>query len=96
MLFYSISKFISCQIQLNSFFFNNPINVNLIVLDIIDAINTQGNESAKRTLVRLSQKLKGVEKGTPLSVNGQVNLLIQQAKDPTNLCRMYYGWKPHA
>ena len=59
-------------------------------------MNTQGNESAKRTLVRLSQKLKGVEKGTPLSVKGQVNLLIQQAKDPTNLCRMYHGWKPHA
>jgi len=35
------------------------------------------NESAKRTLLRLGRKLRGVEKGTPLSVNGQVNLLMQ-------------------
>ena len=62
---------------------------------IADPVEGNVNESAKRTLIRLSQKLKGVEKGTPLSVNGQVNLLIQQAQDPTNLCRMFHGWKPH-
>lgn len=61
-----------------------------------DQSESHVNESAKRTLLRLGQKLKGVEKGTPLSVNGQVNLLIQQAMDPGNLCRMYHGWRPHA
>lgn len=61
-----------------------------------DGGDSQVNESAKRTLVRLSQKLKGVEKGTPLSVSGQVNLLIQQARDPANLARLWHGWKPQA
>jgi serine-protein kinase ATM len=66
-----------------------------ISFDDRDQLEDEVNESAKRTLLRLGQKLRGVEKGTPLSVNGQVNLLIQQAMDPTNLCRMYQGWRPH-
>ncbi|XP_059352933.1 serine-protein kinase ATM-like [Daphnia carinata] len=60
------------------------------------SVDTEVNESAKRTLVRLSQKLRGVEKGTPLSVRGQVNLLIQQATDPANLYRIFHGWRPQA
>ncbi|XP_065687565.2 serine-protein kinase ATM [Patagioenas fasciata] len=52
------------------------------------------NKVAERVLMRLQEKLKGVEEGTVLSVGGQVNLLIQQAMDPKNLCRLFYGWKP--
>uniref|UniRef100_A0A8D2ZRU2 Serine-protein kinase ATM n=1 Tax=Scophthalmus maximus TaxID=52904 RepID=A0A8D2ZRU2_SCOMX len=37
------------------------------------------NKVAERVLLRLQEKLKGVEQGTVLSVGGQVNLLIQQA-----------------
>ncbi len=59
-----------------------------------DQLEDEVNESAKRTLLRLGRKLRGVEKGIPLSVNGQVNLLIQQAMDPTTLCRMCQGWRP--
>lgn len=52
------------------------------------------NKVAERVLMRLQEKLKGVEEGTVLSVGGQVNLLIQQAMDPKNLSRLFPGWKP--
>jgi serine/threonine-protein kinase ATR len=31
----------------------------------------------------------------PLSVEGQVHRLIEEATDETNLLRMYVGWMPH-
>ncbi|XP_030331993.1 serine-protein kinase ATM isoform X1 [Strigops habroptila] len=52
------------------------------------------NKVAERVLMRLQEKLKGVEEGTVLSVGGQVNLLIQQAMDPKNLSQLFFGWKP--
>ncbi|XP_075347105.1 serine-protein kinase ATM [Mycteria americana] len=52
------------------------------------------NKVAERVLMRLQEKLKGVEEGTVLSVGGQVNLLIQQAMDPKNLSRLFPGWRP--
>ncbi|XP_031716383.1 serine-protein kinase ATM isoform X1 [Anarrhichthys ocellatus] len=51
------------------------------------------NKVAERVLLRLQEKLKGVEEGTVLSVGGQVNLLIQQAMDPENLSRLFPGWQ---
>ncbi|CAB1347999.1 unnamed protein product [Coregonus sp. 'balchen'] len=51
------------------------------------------NKVAERVLLRLQEKLKGVEEGTVLSVGGQVNLLIQQAMDPNNLSRLFHGWQ---
>uniref|UniRef100_A0A7N8YQ22 non-specific serine/threonine protein kinase n=1 Tax=Mastacembelus armatus TaxID=205130 RepID=A0A7N8YQ22_9TELE len=51
------------------------------------------NKVAERVLLRLQDKLKGVEEGTVLSVGGQVNLLIQQAMDPKNLSRLFPGWQ---
>ncbi|XP_007934807.1 serine-protein kinase ATM [Orycteropus afer afer] len=55
--------------------------------------NQSFNKVAERVLMRLQEKLKGVEEGTVLSVGGQVNLLIQQAMDPKNLSRLFPGWK---
>ncbi|KAK8756671.1 hypothetical protein V5799_000627 [Amblyomma americanum] len=55
----------------------------------------QRNRLARRMLLRLEQKLRGVEEGAPLSVAGQVNLLIQQAVDPQNLSRLFPGWQPY-
>ncbi|XP_059502620.1 serine-protein kinase ATM isoform X2 [Stegostoma tigrinum] len=52
------------------------------------------NKVAERVLLRLQEKLKGVEGGAVLSVGGQVNLLIQQARDPKNLSRLFPGWQP--
>lgn len=52
------------------------------------------NKMAKRMLLRLKQKLDGVEDGVHLSVSGQVNHLIREAMDPKNLCRLFPGWQP--
>nr|NP_001107666.1 ataxia telangiectasia mutated [Strongylocentrotus purpuratus]ABY60856.1 ataxia telangiectasia mutated [Strongylocentrotus purpuratus] len=52
------------------------------------------NQVAERVLLRLRQKLGGVEDGVTLSVAGQVSLLIQEARDPKNLSRLYPGWSP--
>ncbi|XP_036392549.1 serine-protein kinase ATM-like [Megalops cyprinoides] len=51
------------------------------------------NKVAERVLLRLQEKLKGVEEGAVLNVSGQVNLLIQQAMDPKNLSRLFPGWQ---
>lgn len=50
---------------------------------------------AERVLLRLEQKLQGIEDGVQLSVSGQVNLLIQEARDPKNLSRLFHGWQPY-
>ena len=52
------------------------------------------NKMAERVLLRVKQKLDGVEEGVHLSVSGQVNLLIRQAIDVNNLCRLFPGWQP--
>lgn len=56
--------------------------------------NTQVNAVAERALLRLRQKLQGLEEGVTLSVSGQINHLIQEARDPKNLCRVFPGWQP--
>ncbi|KAJ8368814.1 hypothetical protein SKAU_G00088420 [Synaphobranchus kaupii] len=67
--------------------------------DVLDAhrkasSDTQSfNKVAERVLLRLQEKLKGVEEGAVLNVSGQVNLLIQQAMDPKNLSRLFPGWQ---
>ena len=52
------------------------------------------NKMAERVLIRLQEKLEGIEEGVPLSISGQVNHLIQEATDPANLCRLFPGWQP--
>ncbi len=51
------------------------------------------NKMAERVLLRLQEKLEGIEDGVPLSVSGQVNHLIQEATDPENLCVLFPGWQ---
>ena len=51
------------------------------------------NKMAERVLIRLQEKLEGIEDGVPLSVVGQVNHLIQEATDPKNLCMLFPGWQ---
>ncbi|KAL5010879.1 hypothetical protein ScPMuIL_013184 [Solemya velum] len=53
------------------------------------------NKTAERALLRLQQKLQGIEDSIQLSVSGQVNLLIQEARDPKNLARLFPGWQPY-
>lgn len=56
--------------------------------------NTDLNKMAERVLIRLQEKLEGIEDGVPLSVSGQVNHLIQEATDPENLSVLFSGWQP--
>ena len=55
---------------------------------------TSQGDAAARALMRIRQKLNGYEDahGDALSVEGQVKLLVTQAQDPDNLCRLFYGW----
>lgn len=52
------------------------------------------NKGAERVLIRLKQKLQGYEYGEPLSVQGQVTQLINEAVDPERLCKLFPGWAP--
>lgn len=51
--------------------------------------------TAERALLRLRAKLQGTESGRPTTVESQVGMLIQQAVDPANLCRLFVGWQPY-
>ncbi|CAM9360080.1 unnamed protein product, partial [Sphacelaria rigidula] len=55
-----------------------------------------GGDAAQRALARIKHKLQGYEdpNGDAMSVEGQVKLLVNQARDPENLCRLYPGWAP--
>ncbi|KAJ3289201.1 hypothetical protein HK104_007669 [Borealophlyctis nickersoniae] len=48
-----------------------------------------GNKEAERALLDVRKKLS-----SPLSVEYQVNELIQSAMDPRNLCKLFPGWQP--
>jgi len=54
----------------------------------------QGNRMAERALRVLVSKLEGREDGSPLSISGQVGSLIQHARNPDHLSRIYIGWSP--
>lgn len=57
---------------------------------------TEVNKTAERALARLRLKLQGMEEeGIATSIEGQVNRLIQQAKDPANLCKLFHGWQAY-
>jgi len=50
---------------------------------------------AERVLMRVAQKLDGIEEGQLMSVAGQVNTLVQQARDPRRLHAIFNGWQPY-
>jgi serine-protein kinase ATM len=51
---------------------------------------------ANRTLMRIRNKLQGFDDSSfsSLSVEGFVQLLITEAQDPRNLCKVFAGWAP--
>ncbi|KAL3152004.1 hypothetical protein ABBQ32_001124 [Trebouxia sp. C0010 RCD-2024] len=55
---------------------------------------TLANADAERALLRLKQKLAGMEggQGEARGVKGQVQQLLQDAQNPDKLCKMYVGW----
>ena len=56
----------------------------------------EDTDQVGRLLLRLGEKLDAIEDGSaiPMSVSGQVGRLIQDATDPSNLCRLFPGWQP--
>jgi ataxia telangiectasia mutated family protein len=60
------------------------------------ARDTTGSEWAHAVLVALAAKLSGETLGRRISVRAQVAHLIEDARAPANLCRMYFGWAPFA
>lgn len=56
---------------------------------------------AKTHVCDIEQRLQGVIKnrnkvlGLPLSIEGHVHYLIQEATDDKLLCQMYLGWGPY-
>ena len=64
--------------------------------DDVSSAEDENKEGAK-TIARINEKLQGYEdstSGEQQSVEGQVQLLINSARDPDNLCDMYFGWMP--
>jgi ataxia telangiectasia mutated family protein len=53
-----------------------------------------GNRDAHRALMRIKQKLQGFENGEVLGVEGHVAMLINEARDPNKLAKLYVGWSP--
>ena len=54
----------------------------------------EGNLDAERALMRVKQKLDGYEDGELRSIEGQVQQLLHDARDPHKLAVMYAGWAP--
>jgi len=55
------------------------------------------NDEGSRAISKIHQKLQGYEDGTSgesMSVEGQVQFLINEARDPDNLCVLFAGWSP--
>ena len=56
-----------------------------------------GKDAAERTLRRVLHKLQGQEdpsSGEALSIEGQVDLLLNEARSPHNLSKLFPGWAP--
>jgi FKBP12-rapamycin complex-associated protein len=57
---------------------------------------SEKNAAAKKFLRRIRDKLNGndFEGSRDLPVNVQVDMLIDEATAPVNLCQMFKGWYP--
>jgi phosphatidylinositol kinase/protein kinase (PI-3 family) len=60
--------------------------------------DTGRNAAAAQAISRIQEKLQGCEEGAhgeQQTVSSQVQLLVNEAKDPNNLCKLYVGWCPY-
>jgi serine-protein kinase ATM len=59
-------------------------------------IGGAGRNAAERTLQRIRSKLQGFEDPTSggLSVEGQVEFLINESRSVDNLSKLFVGWSP--
>lgn len=67
-----------------------------LVLNCTQSLSSSSTDAAKRTLLRIKNKLQGSDDptGDILSVKGQVSMLINEATSEANLCRLFAGWAP--
>ena len=62
-----------------------------------DPLSFASSETTAKTLNKIKEKLQGYEdstSGEQQGVKGQVQLLINSARDPNNLCIIFPGWGP--
>lgn len=55
------------------------------------------HDAGSRAIAKIHEKLQGYEEGTSSerqSVEGQVQLLVNSARDPDNLAVLFPGWSP--
>lgn len=59
--------------------------------------DTDANVMARRALLRLEEKLDGkhVSRSESATVEGHVEILIQEAMSPQNLCQLFVGWQAY-
>ncbi len=57
-----------------------------------ESSSVSGNRDAHHAMLRIRQKLQGVENGEVLGVEGHVAMLINEARDPNLLAKLYVGW----
>ena len=91
---WTISSEKASRLQLNKTTNNDATILDMGTNDTQDVLEGEKNKMANRALLRLKQKLSGVEGGSFLSIEGQINYLILEAKDKNNLCKLYPGWQP--
>ena len=53
-------------------------------------------DAAERTINRIKNKLQGIEDpaSDPFSVDGQLEFIVNEAQDISNLSKIYFGWAP--
>lgn len=90
---------LSIQQQQNRQKANNVDGKSVIVGESVNAVhnpNEVTNMKARMIVDRVKQKLTGNDFNTTeeISVQRQVDLLIQQATNNENLCQCYIGWCP--
>lgn len=62
----------------------------------ISEVQPEKNIMAKRALTRMEAKLHGEgTSGNIATVEAQVEMLITDAMDPYNLCRLFQGWQAY-
>jgi ataxia telangiectasia mutated family protein len=66
------------------------------ISDEIGEQRTFERDAAHRTIIRMKNKLQGYDEsaGEGLSVEGQVEILINDAQNLENLCKIFPGWAP--
>ncbi|ELV13669.1 Serine/threonine-protein kinase ATR, partial [Tupaia chinensis] len=76
-------------------------NVDVRIHALTSLKETLYKNQAKTHVLDIEQRLQGIIKtrnrvtGLPLSIEGHVHYLIQDATDENLLCQMYLGWTPY-